>query len=49
MPAGMVSVVDAEPTVDAASYWSAFAAMFGSEDPGAGLLEFLSGRLPALG
>lgn len=30
---GMVSRVSSEPTVDAASYWSAWAADFGSDDP----------------
>lgn len=30
---GLVSEVDAEPTVDAASYWKAYAAQFGDEDP----------------
>lgn len=30
---GLVSVVDAEPTVDAASYWTAFAAEYGGDDP----------------
>lgn len=33
MLAGLVSVVDAEPTVDAASYWPAFAAEYGGGDP----------------
>lgn len=30
---GLVSRVDAEPTVDAASYWSAWEAEFGTDDP----------------
>ena len=33
MLGGLVSRVDAEPTVDAASYWPAFAADYGDEDP----------------
>lgn len=33
MLGGMVSVVDEAPTVDAASYWPAFAAEFSSDDP----------------
>lgn len=33
MLGGFVSPVAAEPTVDAASYWSAFADEFGSDDP----------------
>jgi hypothetical protein len=33
MLGGLVSVVDEEPTVDAASYWSAFAAQYGGGDP----------------
>lgn len=33
MLGGMVSPVEDEPTVDAASYWPAFAQEFGSEDP----------------
>lgn len=32
MLGGLVSIVDAEPTVDAASYWPAFAAEIGSGD-----------------
>jgi len=32
MLGGLVSVVDAEPTVDAATYWSAFADAYGGED-----------------
>jgi uncharacterized protein (TIGR03083 family) len=39
MLGGMVSIVDAELTVDAASYWSAFAAAFGSEDPVTSLMS----------
>jgi len=39
MLGGLVSVVDSETTVDAASYWSAFAAAFGSEDPVATLMS----------
>jgi len=39
MLGGMVSVVEAEPTVDAASYWPAFAAAFGSADPVANLMS----------
>lgn len=30
---GLVSRVDDEPTVDAASYWPAFAAQFATDDP----------------
>jgi hypothetical protein len=33
MLGGLVSPVDDEPTVDAATYWSAFAAEYGSEEP----------------
>lgn len=33
MLGGLVSRVDAEPTVDAASYWPAFAEDYGNEDP----------------
>lgn len=33
MLAGLVSVVDDEPSVDAASYWPAFAAEYATEDP----------------
>jgi hypothetical protein len=33
MLSGLVSVVDSPPTVDAATYWPAFAAEYGSEDP----------------
>jgi hypothetical protein len=33
MLGGLAAVVDAEPTVDAASYWPAFAAEIGSGDP----------------
>jgi hypothetical protein len=33
MLAGLVSLVDREPTVDTASYWSAFRAEYGAEDP----------------
>lgn len=36
---GLVTVVDAEPTVDAASYWSAFAAEFTADDPVPGLIS----------
>jgi hypothetical protein len=32
MLGGLVSVVDAEPTVDAASYWNAFQEAYGDED-----------------
>jgi hypothetical protein len=35
---GLVSPVDAEPTVDAASYWTAFTAAFGDDDPVADLM-----------
>jgi len=38
MLAGLVSVVDAAPTVDAASYWPAFAKEFGGGDPVAALM-----------
>lgn len=33
MLGGLVSAVDAEPTVDAATYWPAFAAQFADDDP----------------
>ena len=33
MLGGLVSPVDAEPSVDAASYWQAFAAQFATDDP----------------
>lgn len=33
MLGGLVAIVDDEPTVDAASYWPAFAAEYGSGDP----------------
>lgn len=33
MLSGLVSTVDSEPTVDAASYWSAFASQYAGEDP----------------
>ena len=33
MLAGMVSAVDSEPSVDAASYWKAFASEYATDDP----------------
>ncbi len=39
MLGGLVSVVDSRPTVDAASYWSAFASEYGGEDPIASLMS----------
>lgn len=33
MLAGMVSPADSEPSVDAASYWSAFASQYATDDP----------------
>jgi uncharacterized protein (TIGR03083 family) len=41
MLAGLVSLVDTAPTVDAASYWQAFAAQYGDEDP---VLQVMSQR-----
>ncbi|MEO9323192.1 maleylpyruvate isomerase N-terminal domain-containing protein [Nocardioides sp. C4-1] len=38
MLGGLVSPVDAEPTVDAASYWTAFREQYGDEDPVAALM-----------
>lgn len=41
MLSGRVSTVDAEPTVDAATYWSAFASEYAGEDP---ILSLMSQR-----
>ncbi|WP_170219262.1 maleylpyruvate isomerase N-terminal domain-containing protein [Nocardioides litoris] len=38
MLGGLVSPVDGEPTVDAASYWRAFAEQYGDDDPVADLM-----------
>lgn len=39
MLGGLVSVVESEPTVDAASYWDAFAQQYATEDPVATLMS----------
>ena len=41
MLGGLVSIVDSKPTVDAASYWSAFALEYPGEDP---ILSLMSQR-----
>jgi hypothetical protein len=41
MLGGLVSIVDSKPTVDAASYWSAFALEYAGEDP---ILSLMSQR-----
>src|SRR4051812_42357989 len=38
MLGGLVSIVDRAPTVDAASYWTAFEEQYGDEDPVATLM-----------